>query len=64
MEIPLENPPHVSQDPLTVDGQVIEKPLALSPGDVAAALHHEAILMLMSKIEELTGKVEAMQAGS
>lgn len=55
---------HSREGSLTVDGQVIEKPLALSPGDVAAALHHEAILMLMSKIEELTGKVEAMQAGS
>ena len=49
---------------VTVDGEEIENSLALSPGDVAAALHHEAILMLMSKIEELTGKVEAMQAGS
>ncbi|QBA40706.1 tail fiber domain-containing protein [Enterobacter roggenkampii] len=55
---------HAQEGSLTVDGRVIEQPLALSPGDVAAALHHEAILMLMSKIEELTGKVEAMQAGS
>ncbi|WP_024551913.1 tail fiber domain-containing protein [Franconibacter helveticus 513] len=31
----------------TVDGKVIDKPLALSPGDVAAALHHESLLSLM-----------------
>ncbi|EKS7399062.1 tail fiber domain-containing protein [Enterobacter roggenkampii] len=44
---------HAHEGSLTVDGQVIEQPLALSPGDVAAALHHEAILALMEKIENL-----------
>lgn len=44
---------HAQEGSLTVDGRVIEQPLALSPGDVAAALHHEAILALMEKIENL-----------
>ncbi|WP_395303447.1 tail fiber domain-containing protein [Enterobacter sp. ECC-019] len=55
---------HSREGSLTVDGQVIEQPLALSPGDVAAALHHEAILVLMDKVEELTATVERLQAGS
>lgn len=54
---------HAQEGSLTVDGQVIEQPLALSPGDVAAALHHEAILALMEKIDELTLKVEVLQSG-
>lgn len=44
---------HAQEGSLTVDGRVIKQPLALSPGDVAAALHHEAILALMEKIENL-----------
>ena len=43
----------------TVDGKVIDKPLALSPGDVAAALHHESLLSLMdilkSALEVIAG---------
>ncbi|HGG8856023.1 TPA: tail fiber domain-containing protein [Enterobacter roggenkampii] len=49
---------------VTVDGEVIENSLALSPGEIAAALHHEAILALMEKIDELTLKVEVLQSGS
>lgn len=49
---------------VTVDGEEIENSLALSPGEIAAALHHEAILALMEKIDELTLKVEVLQSGS
>ncbi|MEG6414242.1 hypothetical protein QCN17_06435 [Enterobacter asburiae] len=46
------------------DGTEIEDTLSVDVSGAAAALHHETILVLMSKIEELTGKVEALQAGS
>ncbi|QHM95980.1 tail fiber domain-containing protein [Kosakonia sacchari] len=49
---------------LTVGGNVVEKPLALSPGDVSAALHHEAILALMEKIETLTTRVDKIEGES
>ncbi|MFZ5418002.1 tail fiber domain-containing protein, partial [Enterobacter roggenkampii] len=49
---------------VTVDGEEIENSLALSPGEIAAALHHEAILALMEKIDELTLKVEVLQSRS
>lgn len=49
---------------VTVDGEEIENSLALSPGEIAAALHHEAILALMDQIEDLKKQVEALQPGS
>ncbi|WP_234082614.1 tail fiber domain-containing protein [Enterobacter quasiroggenkampii] len=53
---------HAQEGSLTVDGQVIEQPLALSPGDVAAALHHEAILELMEEITELKKQVSSLSS--
>ncbi|RTM81034.1 tail fiber domain-containing protein [Enterobacter quasiroggenkampii] len=53
---------HAQEGSLTVDGQVIEQPLALSPGDVAAALHHEAILELMEEIAELKKQVSSLSS--
>ncbi|QLS33935.1 MULTISPECIES: tail fiber domain-containing protein [unclassified Citrobacter] len=53
---------HAQEGSLTVDGQVIEQPLALSPGDVAAALHHEAILELMEEITELKQQVSSLSS--
>ncbi|MEY7870985.1 tail fiber domain-containing protein [Enterobacter roggenkampii] len=53
---------HAQEGSLTVDGQVIEQPLALSPGDVAAALHHEAILELMEEITELKKQVNSLSS--
>ncbi|MCU6358443.1 tail fiber domain-containing protein [Enterobacter quasiroggenkampii] len=53
---------HAHEGSLTVDGQVIEQPLALSPGDVAAALHHEAILELMEEITELKQQVSSLSS--
>ena len=50
---------HAREGSLTVDGKVIEQPLAVSPGEVAAALHHEAILALMEKIENLQRQLGA-----
>lgn len=49
---------------VTVDGEEIENSLALSTGEIAAALHHEAILALMEKIEDLTATIERFQTGS
>ena len=53
---------HAQEGSSTVDGQVIEQPLALSPGDVAAALHHEAILELMEEIAELKKQVSSLSS--
>lgn len=44
-----------------VNGEAIENPLAISPGEIAAALHHEAILVLMEKVEQLTAQVQELQ---
>lgn len=46
------------------DGAIIEKIKSVDVAGVSAALHHEAILTLMEKIDELTLKVEALQSGS
>lgn len=46
---------------LKVNGEVISEPLALSPGDIAAALHHEAILALMDKIEKQDAVIAELQ---
>lgn len=42
-------------------GEVVEKTLALDTSGVAAALHHEAILALMEKVEQLTAQVQELQ---
>ncbi|HHA1519955.1 TPA: tail fiber domain-containing protein, partial [Enterobacter bugandensis] len=55
---------HAREGSLTVDGKVIEQPLAVSPGEVAAALHHEAILALMVRVDNLTSMVEKLEQGS
>ncbi len=52
---------HSRQGSLTVDGVEVEDPLGISPGDVSAALHHEAILALMSKIESMEATIADMQ---
>ena len=46
------------------DGEIVEKTLALDTSGVAAALHHEAILALMIKVDDLTSKVEKLESGS
>lgn len=46
---------------MKVDGEDIVEPLALSAGDVAAALHHEAILVLMQQVEELKARVATLE---
>ena len=46
------------------DGEIVEKTLALDTSGVAAALHHEAILALMVKVDDLTSKVEKLESGS
>jgi len=45
-----------------VDGIDVENPLGLSAGDVAAALHHEAILELMKKIEIMQAQIDELKA--
>lgn len=51
------------QNVTLADGSVIEGVLSPDTYGVAAALHHEAILALMEKIDELTLKVEVLQSG-
>ncbi|WP_320728067.1 tail fiber domain-containing protein [Enterobacter sp. 118C5] len=46
-----------------VNGEVVEKTLALDTSGVAAALHHEAILALMDKVEELKTQVDKLLLG-
>ncbi|ELQ3992647.1 MULTISPECIES: tail fiber domain-containing protein [Enterobacter] len=46
------------------NGEIVEKTLALDTSGVAAALHHEAILALMVKVDDLTSKVEKLESGS
>ncbi|MFK3912050.1 tail fiber domain-containing protein [Enterobacter cancerogenus] len=46
------------------DGSVVDNILSVDVSGVAAALHHEAILVLMDKVEELTNKLETLQSGS
>jgi hypothetical protein len=43
------------------DGTKIKDVLSLSAGDVAAALHHEAILALMDQIDALESEVKALK---
>ncbi|MHC8735234.1 tail fiber domain-containing protein [Salmonella enterica] len=55
----------ISPNPVKLeDGTELQDVLTADTSGFAAALHHEAILALMDQIEELTGKVEALQAGS
>ncbi|HDC4507217.1 tail fiber domain-containing protein [Enterobacter asburiae] len=46
------------------DGTEVKDVLSVDTTGVSAALHHEAILALMEKVEELTLKVEALQSGN
>lgn len=46
------------------DGTLINNVLSVDVSGVAAALHHEAILALMDKVEDLTKQVEALHSGS
>ncbi|WP_407226349.1 tail fiber domain-containing protein [Enterobacter roggenkampii] len=46
------------------DGTVVEKVLSPDTYGVAAALHHEAILVLMEKIGDLKKQVKVLQSGS
>lgn len=46
------------------DGTEVKDVLSVDTTGVSAALHHEAILALMGKVEELTLKVEALQSGN
>lgn len=45
-------------------GEIVEKTLAVDTSGVAAALHHEAILALLGKVDDLTRKVEKLESGS
>nr|WP_221415642.1 tail fiber domain-containing protein [Paraburkholderia bannensis] len=47
-----------------LDGTVIDKPLGLDTGGVAAALHHEAILAMMDQIDALNAEVAALKGGA
>ncbi|RQM48704.1 tail fiber domain-containing protein [Paraburkholderia bannensis] len=47
-----------------LDGTVIEKPLGLDTGGVAAALHHEAILAMMDQIDALNAELAALKGGA
>lgn len=46
------------------DGTLIENVLSVDVSGVAAALHHQAILALMDKVEDLTKQIEALHSGS
>lgn len=45
-----------------VNGETVVDPLTLPTGEVAAALHHEAILALMDQIDELKKQVATLAA--
>ena len=55
---------HFGQAMTMEDGTEVKDVLSVDTTGVSAALHHEAILALMEKVEELTLKVEALQSGS
>ncbi|PTA87447.1 hypothetical protein CWM66_26320 [Kosakonia sp. H7A] len=55
---------YVGQDRTLTDGTVVEGVLGVDTSGVAAALHHEAILALMSRIDELEKKIDILQLGS
>ncbi|WP_412730862.1 tail fiber domain-containing protein [Enterobacter asburiae] len=55
---------HFGQAMTMEDGTEVKDVLSVDTTGVSAALHHEAILALMDKIEELTLEVEALQSGS
>lgn len=55
---------YVGQNRTLTDGTVVEGVLGVDTSGVAAALHHEAILALMSRIDELEMKLNTLQSGS
>lgn len=52
---------HAGEDRELSDGSTVEKVLSPDTYGVAAALHHEAILALMSEIEELKAEMKEMK---
>lgn len=46
------------------DGTIVENIKSLNTGNIAAALHHEAILALMDEIESLKSEIEKIKSGS
>lgn len=55
---------YVGQNRTLTDGTVVEGVLGVDTSGVAAALHHEAILALMSRLDELEKKINILQPGS
>lgn len=55
---------YVGQDRTLTDGTVVKGVLGVDTSGVAAALHHEAILALMSRLDELEKKLNTIQSGS
>lgn len=55
---------YVGQNRTLIDGTVVEGVLGVDTSGVAAALHHEAILALMSRLDELEKKIDIPQSGS
>ncbi|MDX7141568.1 tail fiber domain-containing protein [Citrobacter freundii] len=54
----------IGGDSILTDGTVVDNTLSIDISGVSSALHHEAILALMGKIEELTEKVEGLRNGN
>lgn len=54
----------IGGDSILTDGTVVGNTLSIDISGVSSALHHEAILALMGKIEEITEKVEGLQNGN
>ncbi|WP_343711180.1 tail fiber domain-containing protein [Kosakonia radicincitans] len=52
------------QNRTLTDGTVVEGVLGVDTSGVAAALHHEAILALMSRIDDLEKQIDILHSGS
>ncbi|MGX6397622.1 tail fiber domain-containing protein, partial [Rothia kristinae] len=53
----------VNQNPVTLeDDTVVEDVMSVDTAGVSAALHHEAILALMDKMEDMQKELEALKA--
>jgi len=53
---------HARQGSVSVDGVDIDDPLAINPGDIGAALHHEAILALMDMLDNAFVGIAELQS--
>ncbi|EMD0638841.1 tail fiber domain-containing protein [Salmonella enterica] len=51
----------VSHDSMEIPGGKVDNVLSLNAGNVAAALHHEAILALMEKVEQLEAELAELK---